>query len=108
VGHVHGARRNLEALGISNVLVVAGDGSRGWPEEAPYEAIIVAAAAPDIPQPLLEQLADGGRLVLPMGDRWNQRLTLIERRGSQLVEQMDDPCRFVPLLGHHGFEEEGA
>ena len=85
-----------------NVVVVVGDGSRGWPDEAPYDAISVAAAAPEVPPPLLDQLADGGRLVMPVGPSSMHRLLLLRRDGEDLVEQDLGAVRFVPLTGEHG------
>jgi len=97
------ATDRLEGLGFSNVHVRSGDGTLGWPEYAPYDAILIAAAAPRIPEPLLEQLAEGGRLVAPVGDEFNQEIQIICKQGSKLQKQWDVPCRFVPLLGKHGW-----
>lgn len=91
-----GAR--LKALGYRNVEVRAGDGYRGWPEAAPFDAIIVTAAAPRVPEPLRDQLRDGGRLVLPVGDEW-QELVVITRRGDEYEEKKVLPVRFVPMTG---------
>lgn len=99
------ARGALDAAGIENVTLVVGDGSRGHPSAAPYEAINVAAASDrDVPRALVDQLADGGRLVAPV-DGGEQRLTLIRRRGHGLEREHHDPVRFVPLIrgdGHGG------
>jgi protein-L-isoaspartate(D-aspartate) O-methyltransferase len=92
------ARHNLVTAGIENVHVVVGDGSRGLPEQAPFDAINVAAAAHDVPPALAEQLADGGRLVAPINGR-EQRLLLVGRRGDTLERAYLDPVRFVPLVG---------
>lgn len=99
------ARRNLEAAGIRNVDVHVGDGSRGLEEHAPYDAIVVAAAAPALPQALYEQLTPGGRLVVPVGRRHGQRLEVIVRspEGPAVVRSV--PCRFVPLVGEEGFQK---
>lgn len=98
------ARERLGRAGYHDVRVVVGDGTRGWPEGAPYRAIIVTAAGPSVPQPLLRQLeTDGGRLVMPVGARDHQVLTLIERHGSELVSHALDPVVFVPLIGEYGF-----
>lgn len=94
----------LVAAGHPEVDVRVGDGSLGVPDRAPYDAIAVAAAAPSIPQALVEQLADTGRLVIPRGTRHAQRLVRVERRGDVLVERSSMPCRFVPLIGAAGFE----
>ncbi len=100
------ARKVLEELDIRSVYVHVGDGSQGWPAAAPYDAIIATAAAPRVPPPLLEQLADGGRLVLPVGTRGGQFLELWHRRGSRYESEIGVPVAFVPMLGEHGWEEE--
>jgi protein-L-isoaspartate(D-aspartate) O-methyltransferase len=92
------SRTRLRDLGYSNVEVRAGDGYRGWPEAAPFDAIIVTAAAPRIPEPLMEQLAEGGRLVLPVGDEW-QELVVVTRRGDRFEKKRVLPVRFVPMTG---------
>jgi protein-L-isoaspartate(D-aspartate) O-methyltransferase len=97
------ARVRLRAAGYSTVDVRVGDGSLGLPERAPYDAIAVAAAAPRVPPALYEQLAEGGRLVLPRGSRWGQELTLVVRRPEGPTEGRSIPCRFVPLVGDEGF-----
>jgi protein-L-isoaspartate(D-aspartate) O-methyltransferase len=97
------ARETLEASGIRNVTVRVGDGTLGWRPFAPYDAILVAAASPEIPGPLVEQLGPGGRMVIPLGDRANQTLTLVRREGDQLRSTTVADVRFVPLLGEFGF-----
>jgi protein-L-isoaspartate(D-aspartate) O-methyltransferase len=97
------AREALEASGIRNVTVLVGDGTLGWRPFAPYDAILVAAASPEIPTPLLEQLAPGGRMVIPLGDRANQTLTLVRREGDDFRTTTVADVRFVPLLGEFGF-----
>jgi protein-L-isoaspartate(D-aspartate) O-methyltransferase len=97
------ARAALEAAGIRNVTVLVGDGTLGWRPFAPYDAILVAAASPDVPVPLVEQLAPGGRLVIPIGDRSAQVLTLVQRVGDQVRTSTIADVRFVPLLGEFGF-----
>jgi protein-L-isoaspartate(D-aspartate) O-methyltransferase len=97
------ARAALEAAGIRNVTVLVGDGTLGWRPFAPYDAILVAAASPEIPAPLVEQLAPGGRLVIPLGDRDNQVLTVARQVGDQLQISTVADVRFVPLLGQFGF-----
>jgi protein-L-isoaspartate(D-aspartate) O-methyltransferase len=100
------AERALEALrraGYENVEVRVGDGSLGVPERAPHDGIAVAAAAPVVPPALYEQLAEGGRLVLPRGGRWGQELVLVERTSQGPVERRSVSCRFVPLVGEEGF-----
>ena len=97
------ARAALEAAGIRNVTVLVGDGTLGWRPFAPYDAILVAAASPEIPAPLMEQLAPEGRLIIPLGDRHNQVLTLAQRVGDDVRTSTVADVRFVPLLGEFGF-----
>jgi protein-L-isoaspartate(D-aspartate) O-methyltransferase len=97
------ARTALERTGIRNVTVLVGDGTLGWRPFAPYDAILVAAASPEVPGPLVEQLAPGGRMVIPLGDRANQTLTLVQREGDGLRTSTVADVRFVPLLGEFGF-----
>lgn len=97
------ARVTLQSAGIRNATVLIGDGTLGWKPYAPYDAIIVSAASPEVPAPLLDQLADGGRLVVPLGDREYQTLTLVRRDGDQFVRRSLGDVRFVPLLGQFGF-----
>jgi len=99
-----GARQVLDKLGYHNVTVVVGDGSLGLPEHAPYDRIMVTAAAPEAPPPLLEQLAAGGILVAPIGPAGrDQVLTSFTRAGDTFRQERSVPCRFVPLLGERGF-----
>ena len=102
-GLAQGAREALERAGVRNVTVLVGDGTLGWRPFAPYDAILVAAASPEIPAPLVEQLAPGGRMVIPLGDRASQTLTLVRREGDQLHTSTVADVRFVPLLGEFGF-----
>jgi protein-L-isoaspartate(D-aspartate) O-methyltransferase len=98
------ARANLARFGADNVQVVVGDGSSGLPEHAPFDAILVSAAFPRVPSPLAEQLADGARLVQPIGHGGSEDVTLFERRGGGLVPRRGiTGARFVPLVGRHGF-----
>ncbi|TVR25019.1 MAG: protein-L-isoaspartate(D-aspartate) O-methyltransferase [Ilumatobacter sp.] len=98
----HSAARRLSELGFERVHVEVGDGSLGWPPAAPFDAISVAAAATSVPPALVEQLADGGRLVIPVErSRHHQELLLIERDGSDIVERDVVPVRFVPLVTDH-------
>jgi protein-L-isoaspartate(D-aspartate) O-methyltransferase len=98
------ARENLRHLGYE-VEVLVGDGSAGYLTNAPYAGIIVGAGAPRVPPPLKEQLAEGARLAIPVGDRHRQRLTIVQRRGRSFLERTVDPCVFVPLVGAHGHPE---
>ncbi len=100
------ARQVLDQIGIENVSMRVGDGSRGWPEEAPFDAIIVTAAAPIVPDPLLKQLADGGRLVIPVGSAGMQQLEYWERDGDDFRQDAIVPVSFVPLRGEHGFDKD--
>jgi protein-L-isoaspartate(D-aspartate) O-methyltransferase len=98
------ARQTLDRLGISNVVVYLGDGSKGRASEAPYDAIVVTAGAPGVPEPLLEQLAVGGRLVGPFGSRQEQRLLRVRRStDTEYAEEVIGRCRFVDLIGVHGW-----
>ncbi|MFP3854238.1 MAG: protein-L-isoaspartate(D-aspartate) O-methyltransferase [Anaerolineales bacterium] len=99
------ARRTLDSLGIDNVTVVVKDGTEGLEEHAPYDGIIVTAAAPEAPEPLKEQLAEGGKLVIPVGSRGGQVLERWIRRGDDYEVDQLSPVAFVPLLGEHGWEE---
>jgi protein-L-isoaspartate(D-aspartate) O-methyltransferase len=95
----------LQRLGYANVFVHSGDGTLGWPESSPYDAILIAAAAPAVPEPLLQQLAEGGRLIAPVGGEDKQDLHLvIKHEGKFLVKQVG-PCRFVRLMGQHGWRK---
>jgi protein-L-isoaspartate(D-aspartate) O-methyltransferase len=98
------ARRNLTRTGRDHkVLVVCGDGSLGDPQLAPYDAISVAAGAPDVPHALLEQLNDPGRLVIPLGDRLDQELRVVSKKGGRIATRVATLCRFVPLRGGEGW-----
>jgi len=97
------AEQVLSQLGYDNVVIKVGDGTLGWPEHSPYEAIIVTAAAPDVPQPLTDQLADGGRLVAPVGSRWSQVLVKVKRQHKTLTREHLTAVAFVPLVGKYGW-----
>ena len=100
-----GARANIAAAGVRNVSLLLGDGTLGWRTYGPYDAILVSAAAPSVPAPLTEQLAEGGRLLIPLGDREEQMLVSITRKGTELIRKDVAPMRFVPLVGMHGWPE---
>ena len=99
------ASARLERLGYANVHVHCGDGTLGLPEFPSFDAILVAAAAPAIPQPLLAQLAEGGRMIVPVGDTEHQELQLIEKCGESFRNTALEGCRFVPLVGYHGWQD---
>jgi len=98
------ARDAIQRAGVKNVSLLLGDGTVGWREYAPYDAILVSAAAPAVPEPLLDQLADGGRMLVPVGSLEEQRLILYRRVNGQIESREVAPVRFVPLVGHHGWE----
>ena len=99
------AEQILASLGYTNIKTRVGDGTLGWPEEMPFDAIIVTAGAPQVPRPLTEQLALGGRLVIPVGDTWSQTLTCIRKTKDGLKFEYHGGCRFVRLIGEYGWEE---
>jgi protein-L-isoaspartate(D-aspartate) O-methyltransferase len=98
-----GAREVLDSLGVANVELLIGDGSRGVPERAPFDAIAVHATAPAPPPALVDQLAEGGRLVVPIAAESADMLTVLRRHGERLETMVIGPCRFVPLIGEEGF-----
>jgi len=104
-GLAEAAGRRLISLGFTNVTVVMADGSGGHPEAAPYDAVMATAGAPRVPASLRTQLADGGRLVVPVGSAFHQDLVVIERRGETFVESRGEGCVFVPLVGREGWPE---
>jgi protein-L-isoaspartate(D-aspartate) O-methyltransferase len=99
------AQAILAKLGYTKVHVVHGDGSRGLAEQAPFDRIVVAAAAPQVPDALVAQLAEGGKLILPVGNRYEQQLQIVRKLGGQISSTTADLCRFVPLLGEYGWRE---
>jgi protein-L-isoaspartate(D-aspartate) O-methyltransferase len=101
------AREKLDELRISNVAILVGDGTIGWSRYAPYDAILVAAGGPEIPRPLMEQMADGGRMLIPVGGRDMQHLVLVTRHGDQYEQRRVVDCTFVPLLGRFGWSSPG-
>ena len=99
------ARHMLQELGYTNVLFKSYDGTLGWEEYSPYDAIIITAGAPAVPEPLLEQLAEGGRMIVPVGDKFSQELIKITRRKDSYDKKSLGGCRFVDLIGAHGWKE---
>ncbi len=100
------ARRTFDRLQLFNILSKADDGTAGWEEHAPFDAIIVTAGGPQIPQPLVAQLADPGVLVMPVGDRDVQALTVLRKEGGEIVSRVEEQVRFVKLVGAHGWQAE--
>lgn len=101
---LNGARDAIGKAGVRNVSLLLGDGTLGWREYSPFDAILVSAAAPSVPQPLLDQLADGGRLLIPLGGQDVQTLALLTKKGSAVEREDILAVRFVPLLGTHGWQ----
>lgn len=97
------AEERLRCLGVTKVTVVVDDGSQGYPPGAPYDGIVVTAGAPRVPPVLVEQLADGGRLVIPVGDMHSQELLLVIKEGNTITQKTINYCRFVPLTGRYGW-----
>jgi len=100
------ARDNIARAGATNVSMLLGDGTVGWRQYSPYDAILVSAGGPTIPQPLVDQLAEGGRMIVPVGGREEQVLKLVEKRGCAVNISDVAPVRFVPLFGTHGWEQQ--
>jgi protein-L-isoaspartate(D-aspartate) O-methyltransferase len=100
------ARAIFDRLHYFNILTKLDDGTHGWPEYAPYDAIIVTAGGPKVPEPLLEQLADPGRLIIPVGDRGVQNLQLVTKKDGTITEKTIEYVRFVNLIGSHGWQSE--
>jgi len=100
------ARENIARAGATNVSMLLGDGTVGWRQYSPYDAILVSAGGPTIPQPLVDQLAEGGRMIVPVGGREEQVLKLVEKRGGEVRISDVAPVRFVPLFGTHGWEQQ--
>jgi protein-L-isoaspartate(D-aspartate) O-methyltransferase len=100
------AQATLARLGYANVEILVGDGGDGLPDRAPFDAVIVSAAAPQIPPPLFEQLREGGRLIVPVGPPQAQELQLVRKHGGQPVVSSMEGCRFVPLIGSAGYRSE--
>jgi protein-L-isoaspartate(D-aspartate) O-methyltransferase len=103
---LEGAKAILQEIGVRNVSYLCGDGTLGWRQFAPYDAILVGAAAPDLPKTYEEQIGEGGRILIPLGDREEQTLFMFTKRGDHLEKTEIAPVRFVPLLGKHSWENE--
>lgn len=99
------ARKVLYDIGVTNFSLRIGDGTVGWPEEAPFDGILVTAGAPDIPKAYMEQLAEGGRLVIPVGDQVSQQLIVARKIGGAIEERVVTGCRFVKLIGECGWKD---
>jgi len=99
------ARATLDRLGYRTVAIKVFDGTYGWKDMAPFDAIIVTAAAPEIPAPLMEQLKEEGRMVVPVGERYSQELVVVTTKAEGVTHQRSVPCMFVPLIGNHGWKE---
>ena len=99
------ARATLSRLGYTRVAIKVYDGTYGWKEMAPFDAIMVTAGAPDIPTPLVEQLSDDGTMVIPVGARYGQMLVKAVKTAKGMVTAKSNPCMFVPLIGNHGWDE---
>jgi protein-L-isoaspartate(D-aspartate) O-methyltransferase len=98
------ARATLESLGIDNVWIRVGNGTLGWPDEAPFDRIVVTAGGPAVPPPLFAQLAEGGRMVLPIGDLESQTLTVVDNAGGRMRTRPHGECKFVRLVGKYAWE----
>lgn len=98
------ARKCLDTLGYSNVIIRTSDGTLGWKEYAPFDRIVVTAGAPDVPEALVEQLADNGRIVIPIGNTFMQTLAIVKKKGQKIVKEESCGCTFVPLIGEQGWE----
>ena len=99
------ARKILDKLGYDNIIIRTGDGTLGWKEFAPFDRIMVTAGAPDVPESLVEQLADGGRIIIPIGNTFVQTLMVIKKKGDTISKEEQCGCTFVPLIGEQGWED---
>jgi len=102
------AQGEFKELGYANINIKVGDGTLGWPEEAPFDRIIITAASPRIPLPLIEQLKENGKLILPLGESFSQVLTLVEKKKDKLDSVQVCGCVFVPLVGKYGWKGDNA
>ncbi len=102
------ARANLKRLEIKNVILKYGDGSQGWKDRAPFDAIVAAAVSPQVPKPLMDQLLEGGRLVVPIERNGKQQLMSVRQEGDSFKEEVIEDCRFVKMVGKHAFKDHAA
>ena len=102
------AEGRYRELGYDNIHVKVADGTLGWPEASPFDRIIITAGTPKVPEPLLQQLADQGMLIAPVGDRFSQQIIKVRKIGEKVVEEYHTPCVFVPLIGEYGWKKEGS
>jgi len=100
------AKNTLLELGYNQFEIKVADGTKGWPEEAPFDAIIVTAGAPDIPETLVSQLSEGGRLVIPVGSRFSQELYVCVKKTGKCIKEKNTLCVFVPLIGEYGWDDD--
>lgn len=100
------ARKVLRNLGYENIHLKVGDGTLGWPEAAPFDRILITAGAPEIPEPLIEQLSEGGIILAPVGDRFSQQLVRVTKQKGELSKEYHIPCVFVPLVGKYAWKKE--
>ncbi len=100
------AEGRYRELGYANILVKVADGTIGWPEASPFDRIIITAGTPKVPEPLLQQLADQGMLIAPVGDRFSQQLIRVRKSGDKVLEEYHTPCVFVPLIGEYGWKKD--
>lgn len=103
---VEKAEEKFRILGYKNIHTRVGDGTLGWPEEAPFDRIIITAGTPEIPDPLLKQLSEDGIIVAPVGDRLSQQLIKVKKSKGKLLEERHTPCVFVPLIGRYGWDSD--
>ncbi len=103
---VEKAKERFHLLGYKNIHTRIGDGTLGWPEEAPFDRIIITAGTPEIPDPLMKQLSEDGIIVAPVGDRLSQQLIKVKKSKGKLIEERHTPCVFVPLIGRYGWDSD--
>ena len=102
------AEKRYRELGYANIRVKVADGTLGWPDASPFDRIIITAGTPKVPEPLLQQLADQGILIAPVGDRFSQQLIKVRKTGDKVLQEYHTPCVFVPLIGEYGWKKEDS